>query len=190
MFTRNFTRIMCARMFGFNANSDTSQGTGTVCKVIAANASERLISLGSGQDIILYNSATPATLNVTPVDTISYNSIGGRLITCLGSGTTEPTIDDYDLESRYPNFVSRQGSNINLRMIADSQVFSVTTIFTNTHEEDIVVNEIGIYTLSNITSATNPACLIWREVLETPVTIKGGKSKSITVNLDFSKING
>lgn len=63
----------------------------------------------------------------------------------------------------------------------------LTQSATNNTEEDITVNEIGVFR-ANSENSTEPKLLVTRNVIE-PVTIKPGETKTFTIKIDFSKFS-
>lgn len=100
----------------------------------------------------------------------------------FGTGTTEATDDDYGLEE------SATGLAYNSVVTAISSNYSktYTAIVSNTTDADIVVTEIGFFTNCFYYSAVqNDNFLLDRIVLDTPITIPAGESKSITYEIGF-----
>ncbi len=119
----------------------------------------------------------------------------------LGSGNTNPTIDDYKLENcnlDYSVSEYRQSYN-NLTQIANVSITIVPNIDGGT------VSEIGVYTMSTenmpnvsvneasiVTSDTsdyrNCCCMIARSVLPNPITLEVNKPYSFTYTIDYGRM--
>lgn len=101
----------------------------------------------------------------------------------VGTGTTTPTADDYNLESQDNNItvipvgVATTGSNTR----------TYTVICDNQSDEDITITEIGwfIKTLYTTNTGTFDDFMLDRTVLSTPITIPAGQSKAITYEIGF-----
>lgn len=104
----------------------------------------------------------------------------------VGTGTTAPTEDDYDLET------------LNTDIVCDSIISAFTSNKTKTYTatlsnptaNDIQVTEIGLFVVASIctdssSSTSNRQILLDRTVLSTPISIPAGESKSITYEIVF-----
>lgn len=119
----------------------------------------------------------------------------------LGSGSTNPTIDDYKLENcnlDYSVSEYRQFYN-NFTQIANVSI----TIVPNT--DGGTVSEIGVYTMNTersadtstweasiVTSDTadykNCCCMIARSVLANPITLEANKPYTFTYTIDYGRM--
>ena len=130
--------------------------------------------------------------------------ISGRLCNAfiiLGSGNTNPTIDDYKLENCNLNYsISEYKQSYNsLTQIANASVTIVPNIDGDT------VREVGVYTMctesadnvdansaSIITSDTsdyrNCCCMIARSVLANPITLEVNKPYTFTYTIDYGRM--
>lgn len=119
----------------------------------------------------------------------------------LGSGNTNPTIDDYKLENCNLDYlVSEYKQSYNsLTQIANVSI----TIVPNT--DGAIVSEIGVYTMNTeqsnndmskqasiITSDTsdyrNCCCMIARSVLANPITLEANKPYTFTYTIDYGRM--
>ena len=120
----------------------------------------------------------------------------------LGSGNTNPTIDDYKLENCNLDYsVSEYKQSYNsLTQIANVSITIVPNINGGT------VSEIGVYTMNTesnsettdsyisiITSDTsdyrNCCCMIARSVLANPITLEANKPYTFTYTIDYGKMS-
>ena len=102
----------------------------------------------------------------------------------VGTGTTAPTEDDYNLETWNSDIVCDSISSA----YTPNSTKSYTATFSNTTANDVQVTEIGLFvTMAIFTdSATNDEdVLLDRTILSTPITIPAGQSKSITYEIAF-----
>lgn len=123
-----------------------------------------------GNDGILYSNSN------------SYGVFLTNLKLYVGSGTTAETIDDYCLESQINtlDMISSTGTNSNNPSYIDGYINTFTSTFKNSTNDDIIVNEIGIIG-KEITYGVE--ALIYREVLETPITIAPNTTKAFSVTI-------
>lgn len=111
---------------------------------------------------------------------ISSNISGFRIL--IGNGTTAPTLDDYQLESRITSGLSGQ-------LIKTSDGSGIRYVnLTNTSSDAITVSEIGYcgicYIYTDQSSST--CCLLERSVFD-PITIQPGEIAQIEykINIDM-----
>lgn len=119
----------------------------------------------------------------------------------LGSGNTNPTIDDYKLENCNLDYsVSEYKQSYNsLTQIANVSITIVSNVDSNT------VREIGVYTMNTdwnaetgknrasiVTSDTsdykNCCCMIARSVLDNPITLEANKPYTFTYTIDYGRM--
>lgn len=112
------------------------------------------------------------------------NTANGYLHVKVGTGTTAPTADDYELESVNSDITVSSASTAPTD--SSSRIYTVT--LNNPTDNDINITEIGLYGMLGdfygIALAYNEY-LLDRTVLSTPITIPAGQSKSITYEITF-----
>lgn len=123
------------------------------------------------------------------IDGYNYGSLClNRDITALiGTGTTEPTINDYQLEndisSSFSNLaISSNVSNNVGETYAYERIITITGL--NNTSDDITISEIGLQKnmqYANSTNATNKKVLLVRHLLDTPITVAPNETFSITL---------
>lgn len=103
----------------------------------------------------------------------------------LGDGTTAPTKGDYAIENEVTGLTlvsltlpNNQSASYNFGELV--YVFTVIGIFSNETNDDITINEIAYYT-SN--SSLVGEIMLAREVLDAPVIIQPGQTKSFTMTI-------
>ena len=109
----------------------------------------------------------------------SFNYNVGCTFMGYGSGDTEPTADDYNLESVISTLTA---SGATQGITATGKQY--TQVITNETANTITVKEIGLYAL--FYSASIPGlrpALLYREVLDTPVTLQPGQTDTFTVEI-------
>lgn len=106
-----------------------------------------------------------------------------------GSGTTDPTIDDYALETPNSGLTNLKTA---VAISQDSGNYNIRTTFTctgdNTSENSITINEIGIVKGAIVYNTSDAAwrhdnILIIREVLETPLVVPAGSGYRIILEM-------
>lgn len=107
------------------------------------------------------------------------------LLVAVGTGSAEPTLNDYNLESPVSH----------TDMPVSSSSFGVTANYTkqftyvmqNATDAAITVSELGLFLRSSAitTGLTKLCCLLGREVLDTPVTVQPGQTATFTYEIAF-----
>ena len=107
------------------------------------------------------------------------------LIVAVGTGSTEPTADDYTLESLVSH-TDMPVSSSTLGITA-SGTKQYTYILNNATDTAITVTELGLYLRSPAitTGLTRLCCLLGRELLDTPVTVQPGQTATFTYEIAF-----
>ena len=122
-------------------------------------------------------------LNV--VSTTSYNNDYHRhngFTLFVGSGNRAVTPSDYCLE----NAVTLLVIGASCIHYADGRTIT-TRIFYNNTDEDVTINEIGLYIFT--TAYTTPIIMIGRKVLQTPVIIPKGEQYTFSYTIDTSRVS-
>lgn len=102
----------------------------------------------------------------------------------LGSGSTPATIEDYKMGNYItPAQLTRSNESISLPEGTFKVVITLTV--TNNNAEPITVSEVGTY--MQAMSTGYPAMLLTRTVLDNPVVLNQGDSKTFTVETDYLK---
>lgn len=135
-------------------------------------------------------------------ESISISGYNCNAFIILGSGSTNPTIDDYKLENcnlDYSVSEYKQSYN-NVQQIANVSITIIPNI------DGGIVKEIGVYTLNTsnsenlgpdyatiVTSNTNQykncCCMIARSVLDNPITLEVNKPYTFTYTIDYGKMS-
>ena len=132
---------------------------------------------------------------------ISINGHKCNAFIILGSGNTNPTIDDYKLENCNLDYsVSEYKQSYNsLTQIANVSITIVPNVDGGT------VSEIGVYTMnteissdtsldcvsiitSNTSDYRNCCCMIARSVLSNPITLEANKPYTFTYTIDYGRM--
>lgn len=126
-----------------------------------------------------YGEVNTASYYPAYTSTVGY---GLKINLICGSGTTEPALDDYCLESPFTSLIPVGWSSAPIyeNDVITGRTFSKT--LQNNTGDDITVSEIGIVG-SNRTSSTamndSNTVLLERTVLDTPVTVANGETFTI-----------
>jgi hypothetical protein len=182
MITNNFKKILTLIFSSTSTGSDSPKIPNTnftnLPKFVAIDGAERQMNNQEG-----YESAQNFLYNMMNHMEKTTSSAIGNLYMKVGTGTTAPTENDYEL------------NNINTDVSCDSVVAgssanytkTYTAIFSNPTTSDITVTEVGLYgkVCYDSRSSYYMIVLLARTVLDTPITIPAGESKAITYELGF-----
>ena len=109
----------------------------------------------------------------------------GYLRILLGSGTTAPTVDDYDLDNYISTLSVISNSYNNIQpSYNDNLIASAGTIVRNNTNQDITITEVGLCSTHN-SSDPDMYILYAREVLETAVVLHPGDTYSFAMQLGW-----
>ena len=104
----------------------------------------------------------------------------------LGSGTTQPTFNDYCLESKITNTSSIKYTTTNATFVQDSGKLIFSAVINNTGSEAITFTEVMLgYYFGAISGGSTTTVALTRDVIS-PTVIPAGTSKNITVIIDFA----
>lgn len=111
--------------------------------------------------------------------TTTKNEVGTFIL--VGSGTAEPSSSDYKLE----NCISDLTDCGQYVALSSVNLFSVNRILRNDTNEDVVINEVGLYNRPVYSDSVNgrTKLLLVREVLPETVTLHPGDSYTFTISL-------
>lgn len=134
-----------------------------------------------------YNNSSSAKLS--DLSSFNYwiynNSMSvGYVYFQLGSGTTQPTINDYALETPILNAtIEIHGNDVAYY----NNKYSLTYTLTITASENTTINEIGMLRnfKSSSSSTTSFEILFGRGVFDEPINLATGESKVITVSIEM-----
>ena len=104
----------------------------------------------------------------------------------LGSGTTQPTFNDYCLESEIANKSSIQYTTTNATFVNNSSKLIFSAVINNTGTEAITFTEVMLgYHFNAKGGGSSTTVALTRDVIS-PTVIPAGTSKNITVIIDFT----
>ena len=104
----------------------------------------------------------------------------------LGSGTTQPTFDDYCLESEIANKSSIQYTTTNTTFVNNSSKLIFSAVINNTGTEAITFTEVMLGYYFNATDGGSSTTIALTRDVISPTVIPAGTSKNITVIIDFA----
>lgn len=102
----------------------------------------------------------------------------------LGSGKTKPTKEDYRLENLIDTYDCIDQSVI-IPTGVNEPYFVISRMVKNNTEENIEINEMGLFNGSEARGSKIAAFMFAREVLDEPVILKPGESYIFTLTLDI-----
>ena len=212
-YNNNFARIIAglfSTTYGTATNTVVGEGGGYTLKVTDGTARTDGqvtngksgnycgLALGYGRYALSSNVTTTMMPSLGVATTVTAG-ISYQTTLVVGSGTTPVTDDDYKLDSPITTLTAVSATTScktdNTRANLSPTSFTVTTTYRNDTEAPVTVNEIGImipvgYKISGTGSNKNAlsSCLIYREVLETPVTIEPNQLRTFSIATDVATI--
>ena len=166
----------------------TSSKTGNYCG----------LALGYGRK---YDNSNNTELMIPSSGLVSTQAGGitDQTTLVVGSGTTPVTDDDYKLDVPITTLTAVSATTScktdDTKNTLSPTTFTVSTTYRNDTEAPVTVNEIGImipvgYKHSGSGAIPNAlsSCLIYREVLETPVTIEPNQLRTFSIATDVATI--
>ena len=119
------------------------------------------------------------------INTLSFagnDSTSNTVYMTVGTGTTEPTEDDYNLET--PNEdITISTATQGVKSDYSGKVYTFTLY--NSTSDDITITEIGLIGILTKWNTGHDHIMFDRTVLDTPITIPAGESKPITYEIGF-----
>lgn len=117
---------------------------------------------------------------------LSFNYFNALI--CVGSGTTPPTADDTKLENAILDLDYLGGA-----IALSRRTTTVTTTWQNNTGAPITINELGIHCSGNVGSIQAdykraPFVILTRSVLEQPVVMQDGESRTFSIAINFNKM--
>ena len=180
MVTNNFKKVLAKCIFSSTQNGTNAPKLGSpLPTLITTDGEERQMEV-AGAD---YTSAVMYSL-VNMLNHMSTSGSNNTLYLKVGTGTTTPTVNDYELAT--VNTDISCGAVVAGVSANYTKIYTAT--FSNPTSSDIVVTEVGLYgkvIYWNYGSPEYTDCLFDRTVLSTPITIPAGESKTITYELSF-----
>lgn len=173
MITNNFRKILFGGIFGSTSTSYFPPSFGSINLV---NTSGSNVTINQH----VYDNSDPGYRVNTLVNALNHlakESSSGVSTIKVGTGTTTPTQNDYDMQNEATGITcdaTSTGFTSNLTK-------TYTATFSNSTASDINITELGLF----VREFSNNDFLLDRTVLSTPITIPAGQSKSITYEISF-----
>ena len=212
-YNNNFARIIAglfSTTYGSGTGTDVGGGGGYTLQVTDGSArtdgqAETTknsltcgLALGYGRYYMSSNATTTMIPSRGQAVTITQG-ISAQTTLVVGSGTTPVTDDDYKLDAPITTLTAVSATTscktADTEEVLSPTTFTITTTYRNSTEAPVTVNEIGImipvgykYSGSGTMSNALSSCLIYREVLETPVTIEPGQLRTFSIATDVATI--
>lgn len=143
--------------------------SGTVISVVTGTREDTMNYCTNQTELLKAFCAVVPALSYNGISTTNRN-IG--LCVVLGSGTTPVNLDDYKLKS-----IISSGLALSRSMTYTDTTITQHNYFTNSTGSNITVSEIGL-------STTNT--LLYRDVLEAPVTLAPNETLDVQYTIDCS----
>ena len=132
---------------------------------------------------------------LTSTATSKVSSNGGGLYLGVGGSDTEVSVYDYNLGSQITTISSPANTSTWSETIDEGKCVRVQNInldIKNTSSETIVIKEIGLYCRCNTGYNSSHYVLIYREVLEDPITLEASQTvnfqKEVTYTLMLPEV--
>lgn len=122
---------------------------------------------------------TEVTTNIS----ISDNIIGNVIFPRIGSGTTEPTADDYALENAID--MSPAGITVTTERTFVNNVLTITRTFTNTSSNTFYIGEAAAIVGSGVTS-TGVEIALTRDLID--INLAPSETLTITWTFNFNEV--
>lgn len=134
-------------------------------------------SATSANDILSAMETTAKDINLSVSTTQSTG-----LCICVGTGTTAPTKSDITLNT--PISVSDISCSSSTNTYSTNNTRIITSILVNNTASDITITETGLLMDMYVNSYFSYKILLDRTVLESPITIPAGQSRTLMYELD------
>ena len=192
MLLRNYWEIKrCQSTCVFKNNTQAPWGAPTTMKAVDGTVFSNFPYIdgynwyGNNSSYSNYNSGQRKILN-------PFNG----LVLKVGTGTTDPAITDYSIETDVTSSFSSVSTNTTYSVNEDNHfVCTITWTGTNTSGADITITEVGgVVSCADLSSTTDPSntnttlrsVLMFRQILVTPVVVSAGNTASITIQIEMS----
>lgn len=126
-----------------------------------------------------------ATCNDYHTTSTSYGFSLDKVGIALGSGTTQPTKEDYKIETPITTLTSNGASN-NIRqsgVYLSDYIITATQNVVNNTSNAITISEIGLFT------GNSSGCILLTRDVIAPVTLAVGESKTFILSVDFEQLS-
>lgn len=174
----------------FYANNSAYYALGVATSDYTSTAKWNISHSGNTRTVVHDTSKFTSSKNINEqVSTREpYPDGGGSLIMYIGNGTTNPTKDDYTMESCLTAY-----DRIGMITSQNFEAGLVTISYSVRPTENIQLSEIGIFATKNTNGSDNTMApykdtlMVCHDVF-TPVTLPANKTTTITYTIDLSKL--
>lgn len=212
-YNNNFARIIAglfSTVYDNNTSSSIGEGGGYTLQVTDGSSrtdgqNERDKSMSNTCGLTLgygrfYTDSNNTGLMIPSSGSVASvtSGITSQTTLVIGSGTTPVTDDDYKLDVPITTLTAVSATTSCKTEDTGEKLspttFVISTTYRNDTEAPVTVKEIGIMIPVGFSSnySNNPnaisSCLIYREVLETPVTIEPNQLRTFSITTDVATI--
>lgn len=213
-YNNNFARIIAglfSTVYNTPTNEEIGSGGGYTLKItdgsVRTDGQDVAKSISSSNICGLifgygryYSDSNNTAVMISPSGSVSTSSRGTKDQTTLvvGSGTTPVTDDDYKLDVPITTLTAVCATTSCKTEDTGEKLspttFVISTTYRNNTDSPVVVKEIGIMIPVGYASSRTlnnnalSSCLIYREVLETPVTIEPNQMRTFSITTDVATI--
>lgn len=188
MFLRNYDNMMV--LYHFTTHYTNSHNTGDELYI------NNKASFGDGNiNVKRSDGSVAGFVKIYHANHVLYTAPLSPQNICIGTGNTPVTYDDYTLSGEILDNQKLTYISYKINYDAEGRKVSKTVTYTYTNETDsnITISEWGLFRqwrTNNGSSAvlfSNSAynILLYREVLETPITIEPGTSATLKFKIDI-----
>lgn len=101
----------------------------------------------------------------------------------LSSDNTPPVSSDYQVTNFYTN---ENLTDISRTSAANNGIYTYTQTVRNDGQENIIINTVGLFCASGNIDPQYQRYLITKTLLDTPVTVAPGETKTITITVNLN----
>lgn len=175
MVTNNFKKILLGGIFGSTTADAYSTPTFGSIELVDADGNNVTINEASYDSNL--NDGWVASSIVNSLNKLANQESSGVLTIKVGTGTTPPTTNDYEIQNEATGITCDAAST----GFTSSLTKTYTATFSNSTASNVNITELGLF----ITDYNSKTFLLDRTVLSTPITIPAGQSKSITYEIEL-----
>lgn len=181
-FTKNMASVMDVLLRDWNADSSGIRFSFTDWQGNVITRQSDASTMRTSYEMLAQSFNQMGTITV-PTSSGSFDNLGFTFL-AFGSGTSEPTDDDYMVTSLISTLTVSSatcGKTVNGKQY--------TAVVTNGTTDSIDISEFALFTRVNVAAssleALQTSIMLYREVLDTPVTLEPGQTATFTVELTF-----
>ena len=170
MFTRNWYRMISAKLF-------YGYGNDYYTNVVGTQQYLRSHTYHTDLCVVRDEYKCPCLHKMRT----SYSGYGGVVI---GTGTQEPTLDDYELAG---DVISSYTYSVSITKEFSDNIATVTALYTitNTGTKAFTIGEIGLQCDLGEDGTANNKALLERTILDSPLTVEPGGVGQLTYTIRF-----